>query len=52
MVPCTSPMAQNCPMHIDLNPVVVAPAKLSDTELHALIAATYGVPQTAPGLLA
>jgi hypothetical protein len=39
-------------MHIDLNPVVVAPAKLSDTALHALIAATYGVPQTAPGLLA
>jgi hypothetical protein len=29
-----------------------APAKLTDTERAALIAATYGVPQTAPGLLA
>jgi len=27
-------------------------AGISDTELHALIAATYGVPQSAPGLLA
>ena len=39
-------------MSADLDPVFAAPADLSDTELHALIAAAYGVPQTAPGLLA
>ena len=27
-------------------------AEVTDAELHALIEATYGVPQTAPGLLA
>ena len=27
-------------------------AERSDTDLHALIASTYGVPQSAPGLLA
>ena len=36
----------------DLQPVVAVLAEISDTELHALIAATYGAPQTAPGLLA
>jgi len=39
-------------MDADLQPTVAALAELSDAELHALIAATYGVPQTAPGLLA
>jgi hypothetical protein len=39
-------------MDPDLNPVVAALAELSDAELRALITATYGVPQTAPGLLA
>ena len=31
--------------------VVVAPAELDENELHALIATTNGVPQTAPTLL-
>lgn len=35
-----------------LTPIVAALADLSDTELAALIAATYGVPQIAPRLLA
>lgn len=39
-------------MTADLQLVVAALAELNDTELHALIAATYGVPQIAPGLLA
>jgi hypothetical protein len=36
----------------DLTAIEAALADISDTELAALIAATYGVPQTAPGLLA
>jgi hypothetical protein len=39
-------------METNLDPVITALAGISDTELPALIAATYGVPQTAPGLLA
>jgi len=39
-------------MDADLTSVVAALANMSDTELHALIAATYGIPQTAPALLA
>jgi hypothetical protein len=39
-------------MDTDLTAVKAALADTSDTELAALIAATYGVPQTAPGLLA
>ena len=36
----------------DRTAVKAALADISDAELAALIAATYGVPQTAPGLLA
>lgn len=36
----------------DLRDVVAALTDLDDTELAALIAARYSVPQTAPGLLA
>ena len=36
----------------NLTAIKVALADITDTELAALIAATYGVPQTAPGLLA
>jgi hypothetical protein len=39
-------------METDLTPIKAALADISDTEFAALIAATYGVPQTAPGLLA
>ena len=39
-------------MDTDLTAIKAALADISDTELAALIAATYGVPQTAPGLLA
>ncbi len=39
-------------MDPDLTAIKAALAESSDTELAALIAATYGVPQTAPGLLA
>ena len=39
-------------METDLTAIKAALAGISDTELAALIAATYGVPQTAPGLLA
>ena len=39
-------------MDVDLTAIKAALADISDTELAALIAATYGVPQTAPGLLA
>ena len=39
-------------MDTDLTAVKAALAEITDTELAALIAATYGVPQTAPGLLA
>ena len=39
-------------MDIDLTAVKGALTGLSDTEARALIAATYGVPQIAPGLLA
>ena len=40
-------------MDATFDPIVAALADLSeDAELRALIAATYGVPQTAPGLLA
>ena len=45
-------MAQSDPMDTDLSAIKAALAEISDTELAALIAATYGVPQTAPGLLA
>jgi hypothetical protein len=40
---------QNGPVDANLNGVIATLAELSDAELHALIAATYGVPQTAPG---
>jgi hypothetical protein len=43
---------QNGGVDTDLTHIVAALADLSDTELYALIAATYGVPQTAPRLLA
>jgi len=43
---------QNCAMDTDLTAVKAVLADLSDDELEQLIAATYGVPQTAPGLLA
>ena len=46
------PRAQNGAMGAALLPVVAALAELSDTELRALIDATSGVTQTAPGLLA
>jgi hypothetical protein len=39
-------------MDTDLTAIKAALADISDIELAALIAATYGVPQTAPGLLA
>jgi hypothetical protein len=39
-------------MDADLQPVVAALAHLADGELAALIEASNGVPQTAPGLLA
>ena len=39
-------------MDPDLTAIKAALTDISDTELAALIAATYGVPQTAPGLLA
>ena len=39
-------------MDADLQQVVAALARLDDRELRALIDATNGVPQTAPGLLA
>jgi hypothetical protein len=39
-------------MDTELTAIKAALAEISDTELAALIAATYGVPQTAPGLLA
>jgi len=39
-------------MDTDLTAVKAALTDISDTELAALIVATYGVPQTAPGLLA
>lgn len=39
-------------MDTDLAPVVEALTELTDDELHALIDATNGVPQVAPGLLA
>ena len=39
-------------MDTDLTAVKATLADISDTELAALIAATYGSPQTAPGLLA
>ncbi len=45
-------MTQNAEMDTDLTAIKAALADISDTELAALIAATYGVPQTAPGLLA
>jgi hypothetical protein len=37
-------------MDTDLTTIKAALADISDTELATLIAATYGVPQTAPGL--
>ena len=39
-------------MDADLQSVVAALAELTDSELRALIDATYGAPQIAPGLLA
>jgi hypothetical protein len=39
-------------MDTDLTAIKAALADISDTERSALIAATYGVHQTAPGLLA
>ena len=43
---------QNSGLDIDLTAVKGALTGLNDTELRALIVATYGVPQVAPGLLA
>ena len=43
---------QNRVMGPALHAIAAALAELDDAELHALIAATNGVPQTAPGLLA
>jgi hypothetical protein len=43
---------ENGAIDTDLDPVVAALAGISDAELQALIAATYGVPKVAPGLLA
>lgn len=39
---------QNGGMDTDLPAIRAALAEISDTELAALIAVTYGVPQTAP----
>jgi len=44
-------VAQSGPMDTALTAINAALAEVSDTELAALIAATYGVPQTALGLL-
>jgi len=43
---------QNATMDADVTAIKTALADISDTELAALIAATYGVPQISPGLLA
>ena len=43
---------ENGPMDSELTAIKAALADIGDTEFAALIAATYGVPQTAPGLLA
>ena len=45
-------MAQNGPVDTDLTAIMAALADIGDTELAALITATYGVPQTPPGLVA
>jgi hypothetical protein len=45
-------VGQNVAVDTDLTAIKAALAEVSDTELGALIAATYGVPQTAPGLMA
>ena len=45
-------VVQNCAMDLDLTAIKAALTDISDVELNALIAATYGVPQTATGLLA
>jgi len=45
-----NPVAQNGGADTDLTAVKAALAGISDTELAALIGATYGVPQAAPGL--
>jgi hypothetical protein len=42
---------QNPSVKADLQPVAAALAELTDAELHALIAATNGVPQIAYGFL-
>ena len=46
------PTPHNHALNPNLDSVVSALAELGDVELAALIAATYGVPQIAPGLLA
>ena len=51
-MPVTPPLPQNAAMDADLAPVVAALADLADGELAALIEASNGVPQIAPGLLA
>ena len=43
---------QKSAVDTDLTAIKATLTDISDTELAALIAATYGVPQTAPGLLA
>ena len=43
---------QDASMNTNAALIFAARADVSDIELRALIAATYGVPQTAPGLLA
>jgi hypothetical protein len=43
---------ENIGVDTNLTVIKAALADISDTELGALLAATYGVPQTAPGLLA
>ena len=47
-----NPNGQCCNGDQSCDPVITALADISDTELAALITAIYGVPQTAPGLLA
>ena len=46
------PLTQNAGMDTDLTAITATLADISDSAPVGLIAATYGVPQTAPGLLA
>ena len=51
-MPVPPPLPQNAAMDADLAPVVAALADVADGELAALIEASNGVPQIAPGLSA